>query len=129
MKLARRDVASLYPGGPSTLIGTGKRSTPDLAAFANGAAVRYYDLNDNYASPTAGTVHPSDHIAPCLAVAESEHANGQQLVTAILLAYEINYLAYPAVVYAQTAISAVSRESKSPPPDAGRWKRSTTSPH
>src|SRR5262249_41011859 len=27
---------------------------------------------------------------PCLAVAESEHASGQQLVTAILLAYEIN---------------------------------------
>jgi len=84
-----RDVASAAAGA-STLIGAGKKSTPDLAAFANGAAVRYYDLNDNYASPTAGTVHPSDHIAACLAVAESEHASGQQLLTAILLAYEIN---------------------------------------
>jgi 2-methylcitrate dehydratase len=85
-----RDVASLASGGASTLIGAGKRSTPELAAFANGAAVRYYDLNDNYASPTAGTVHPSDHIAPCLAVAEAEHASGQQLLTAVVLAYEIN---------------------------------------
>jgi len=84
-----RDVASAAAGA-STLIGAGKKSTPDLAAFANGAAVRYFDLNDNYASPTAGTVHPSDHVAPCLAVAESEHASGQQLLTAILLAYEIN---------------------------------------
>ena len=66
-----RDVASASAGGASTLIGAGRRSTPDLASFANGAAFRYYDLNDSYASPTAGTVHPSDHIAPCLAVAES----------------------------------------------------------
>ena len=85
-----RDVASASVGGASTLIGAGKKSTPDLASFANGAALRYYDLNDSYASPTAGTVHPSDHIAPCLAVAEAEHASGQQLLTAILLAYEIN---------------------------------------
>ena len=85
-----RDVASASVGGASTLIGAGKKSTPDLASFANGAALRYYDLNDSYASPTAGTVHPSDHIAPCLAVAESEHASGQDLMVAIALAYEIN---------------------------------------
>ena len=85
-----RDVASASVGGASTLIGAGKKSTPDLASFANGAALRYYDLNDSYASPTAGTVHPSDHIAPCLAVAESEHASGQNLMVAIALAYEIN---------------------------------------
>jgi 2-methylcitrate dehydratase len=72
------------------VIGAGKRSTAELASFANGAAFRYYDLNDSYASPTAGTVHPSDHFAPCLAVAEAERANGQQFVTAIVLAYEIN---------------------------------------
>jgi 2-methylcitrate dehydratase len=85
-----RDVASASAGGASTLIGAGRRSTPDLASFANGAAFRYYDLNDSYASPTAGTVHPSDHIAPCLAVAESERASGPQLVAAIVLAYEVN---------------------------------------
>ena len=85
-----RDVASASVGGASTLIGAGKKSTPDLASFANGAALRYYDLNDSYASPTAGAVHPSDHIAPCLAVAESEHASGQNLMVAIALAYEIN---------------------------------------
>jgi 2-methylcitrate dehydratase len=85
-----RDVALASPGGASTVIGAGKRGTPDLASFANGVAFRYYDLNDSYSSPTAGTVHPSDHFAPCLAVAEAERASGQQLVAAIVLAYEIN---------------------------------------
>ncbi len=36
------------------------------------------------------TSHPSDHIAPCFAVAESERARGHDLITAIALAYEIN---------------------------------------
>ncbi len=85
-----RDVALASAGGASSVIGAGKRSSPDLASFANGAAFRYYDLNDSYTSPTAGTVHPSDHFAPCLAIAEAERANGQQFMTAIVLAYEIN---------------------------------------
>src|SRR3954469_16364087 len=34
-----REIA-LPVGGPSTIIGTAHRTTPDLAAFANGAAVR-----------------------------------------------------------------------------------------
>src|SRR5262249_6780925 len=37
-----------------------------------------------------GAVHPSDHIAPCLAVAEAERASATELITAIVLAYEIN---------------------------------------
>jgi 2-methylcitrate dehydratase len=81
-----RDVA--VTGGPSTVIGTGRRSSPDLAAFANCAAARYYDLNDVFVGQQAG--HPSDNIAACLAIAEAEKANGQQVITAIVLAYEIN---------------------------------------
>src|SRR5215831_19703428 len=34
--------------GTSTVIGTSRRIAPDLATFANGAAFRYYDLNDAY---------------------------------------------------------------------------------
>ena len=68
-----RDIALAPPGGVSTIIGTDRRTTPDLAAFANGAAFRYYDLNDVYVGRFAG--HPSDHIAACLAVAEAERAS------------------------------------------------------
>ncbi len=32
----------------ATIIGTTRKTSPDLAAFANGAAGRYYDLNDIY---------------------------------------------------------------------------------
>jgi 2-methylcitrate dehydratase len=83
-----RDVALAPGGGTASIIGTNKRTTPDLASFANGAAIRYYDLNDVYVGRFAG--HPSDNIAPCLAVAEAEHASAEELITAIALVYEVN---------------------------------------
>ena len=82
-----REVA-LAAGGNATIIGTDRRTTPDLASFANGAAFRYFDFNDTYTGRFS--VHPSDHIAPCLAVAEAERASAQDLITAIVLAYEVN---------------------------------------
>jgi 2-methylcitrate dehydratase len=83
-----RDAALAPGGGTATVIGTNRRTTPDLASFANGAGFRYYDLNDVYTGRTAG--HPSDNIAPCFAVAEAERASARELITAIVLAYEIN---------------------------------------
>ena len=86
-----REVALAAVGGTATgatIIGTGRRVSPDLAAFANGGAARYLDLNDVYVNRL--TVHPSDTISACLALAETERASGQELITAIVLAYEIN---------------------------------------
>jgi len=83
-----RDVALAGGGGGSTIIGTDRRVTPDLAAFANGVAFRYYDLNDFYIGRLTG--HPSDQIAACLAVAEAERASTTELIAAIALVYEIN---------------------------------------
>jgi 2-methylcitrate dehydratase len=83
-----RDIALASAGGASTVIGTNRRTMPDLAAFANAAAFRYYDLNDVYVARRAG--HPSDNIAACLAIAEAERANAKELITAIVLAYEIH---------------------------------------
>ncbi len=85
-----RGMALAVSDGPATVFGTNRHSTPDLASFANGAAIRYYDLNDAYASPTLGAVHPSDHIGACLAIAEAEKASARDAITAIVLAYEIN---------------------------------------
>jgi 2-methylcitrate dehydratase len=87
-----REVALSPGGGPATVIGTDRRTTPDLAAFANGAAFRNLDLNDIYVPPRAGGqgAHPSDHIAACLAVAEAERSSAKDLMVAIVLAYEIN---------------------------------------
>ena len=82
-----RNVA-LAVGGSATIIGTDRRTTPDLASFANGAAFRYFDFNDTYVGRFS--VHPSDHIAACLAVAEAERASAQELITAIVIAYDVN---------------------------------------
>ena len=82
-----RDVA-IGVAGPSTIIGTHHRATPDLAAFANTAAARYLDFNDTYVGRFAA--HPSDNIAACLAVAEAERASARELITAIVIAYEVN---------------------------------------
>jgi 2-methylcitrate dehydratase len=83
-----RDVALANGGGGATVIGTTRRAAPDLAAFANGAAIRYLDLNDAYVGRITG--HPSDNIAACLAIAEAEHASTKELITAVALAYEVN---------------------------------------
>src|SRR5215471_6304729 len=83
-----REVALAAGAGEATVLGTARRTSIEFAAFANGAAVRYYDLNDSYVGGLAG--HPSDNIAACLAVAEAERASAAELVVAIVLAYEIN---------------------------------------
>src|ERR1700681_52573 len=82
-----RDIAQSVQGA-ATIIGTARKTSPDLAAFANGAAGRYYDLNDIYVGKM--TCHPSDQIAPCIAVAETDRASANDLITAIALAYEID---------------------------------------
>src|SRR5436309_12036345 len=82
-----REIAQSVQGA-ATIIGTTRKTSPDLAAFANGAASRYYDLNDIYVGKV--TSHPSDHIAPCIAVAEAGRASAHDLITAIALAYEID---------------------------------------
>ena len=82
-----RDIA-LAVSGSATVIGTNRRTTPELATFANCAAFRYLDFNDSYVGKF--TVHPSDHIAACLAVAEAERASARELIAAIVVAYEVN---------------------------------------
>src|SRR6516164_394656 len=41
---ACREIALVPASGASTVIGTSRRTTPDLASFANGAAFRFLDL-------------------------------------------------------------------------------------
>lgn len=84
---ARRAALGLSSGGPSSLLGTKQRSSPDLATFVNGFMLRYFDFNDTYLSKEPG--HPSDNLAPCLAVGEAEDSSGKEFITALVAAYEI----------------------------------------
>jgi 2-methylcitrate dehydratase len=84
-----RKLASTATSGdyPATVIGTAHQSTPELAAFANGVLFRYLDYNDTYLS--LEPAHPSDNLAAVLAVAEPVGASGRDIITATVLAYEI----------------------------------------
>jgi 2-methylcitrate dehydratase len=58
-----------------------------MAGFANGVMMRYLDCNDSYFSPGGG--HPSDMIPAILAMADPLGCDGQTVITAIVLAYEV----------------------------------------
>jgi 2-methylcitrate dehydratase len=87
VKISRKVAEAARDPKGSTLFGTRKKTTPDLAAFVNGIMVRYFDYNDTYLSKEPA--HPSDNIGPCFSVAESERATGKDLMLSIILAYEI----------------------------------------
>jgi 2-methylcitrate dehydratase len=72
---------------PATVIGTRHQSSPEMAAFSNGLHFRYLDYNDTYLS--LEPAHPSDNIAAVLAIAEPQRSPGRDVITAIVLAYEI----------------------------------------
>jgi len=73
----------------ATVLCNGAKTSPDLAAFANGVMIRYLDFNDAFVSLTHGAGHPSDTIAALLAAAELSERGGRDLITATVLSYEI----------------------------------------
>lgn len=82
-----RTIARRARGKPAArILGTGETSTPGLAAFANGIALRYLDYNDAYFMNSSG--HPSDVFAAVLAAADACGATGPEVITATTLGYE-----------------------------------------
>ena len=87
IRMIRRDIDE-FGGNPlCTLIGGGKTS-PDRAAFGNGAMIRYLDFNDSYLAP-GETCHPSDNIGAVLAASEYARASGRQFLAALAVAYQV----------------------------------------
>ena len=85
-----RDLASeVSATRPATAIGLARPTTPEAAAFANTAMVRYLDFNDMFFSPIGGGAHPSDIIPTGLAVGESVGASGASVLCAIVAGYEV----------------------------------------
>src|SRR5947208_6696809 len=78
VKISRKIAEAARDSQGSSLFGTRKKTTPDLAAFVNGIMVRYFDYNDTYLSKEPA--NPSDNIGPCFYVAESPQATGQDLL-------------------------------------------------
>lgn len=85
---AIREHTADFGGNPlSTLIGGG-RTSPDRAAFHNGAAVRYLDFNDAFLG-RGEACHPSDNLGPVLAAAEYAGASGKDMLAALAVAYQV----------------------------------------
>jgi len=85
---ARRYAAEEARSSGALVWGTDERAAPETAGFANAVAVRCLDDNDTYLSREP--LHPSDAIAPLLALAETERRSGGELVAAIATSYEVS---------------------------------------
>ena len=85
--IARR-VAPASGGAPSArLLGDGRATTPEAAAFANSVMIRFLDANDTYI--TRGSGHPSDMLGAILAAAELRGASGKDFLLATVAGYEV----------------------------------------
>src|SRR5205807_9836677 len=84
--IAKRCALRLQGEQGASLLGGGRSST-EWATFVNGLLIRYLDFNDTYLS--LEPAHPSDNLAAVLAVAEMAGRGGRDLITAAVLAYEI----------------------------------------
>jgi 2-methylcitrate dehydratase len=87
VKVAMALAAEMQSSRPATIMVSGIRTTPDMAAFVNGSMIRYLDYNDTYTGK--GTVHPSDMLAVSLAATEYAGGDGKMLLLGVVLGYEI----------------------------------------
>jgi 2-methylcitrate dehydratase len=71
----------------ATVFGTMHSAPVSDATLVLGTAVRAHDWNDTYLSKEPA--HPSDNICAAMAVAEAENKTGRDLITGIVLAYEL----------------------------------------
>src|SRR5271166_1759080 len=79
-RIAREMAGIVSSAQPATVLGSGQKTSLDLAVFANGVMLRYLDFNDGYTGKEGG--HPSDSIAALLSAAEVTGASGPQLILA-----------------------------------------------
>lgn len=86
VRIARKLAQGVADGPAATLLGTSRKTTPDMAAFVNSAMVRSLDMSDTYVM--AAVSHPADAFPAVLAVAEAEGRSGAELMLATAIAYE-----------------------------------------
>ncbi|HEX3315736.1 MAG TPA: MmgE/PrpD family protein [Gemmataceae bacterium] len=82
-----RCCASRVKGKPGATMIEGGKTSAEWATFVNGLLIRYLDYNDTYLS--LEPAHPSDNLAPILAAGELAKTKGPELITAAVLAYEV----------------------------------------
>ncbi len=86
-RIVRDTVRALGGVAECTLIGSTEKTSCTLATLVNGTLMRYLDGNDYYFG--RDSAHPSGNLAPALAVAQRAGCNGRDLITAMVIAYEV----------------------------------------
>lgn len=85
-----RDVArTMQSAEGASVLGTSMRALADVAAFVNATTSREAEQNDVYFPVIGGGNHPSDVLLPLYNAAEHGGASGRDLITAIVLAYQV----------------------------------------
>src|SRR4051812_25130200 len=84
--IARR-AALRFKCEPACGLFGGGTSSVEWATFVNGLLIRYLDFNDTYLSKEPA--HPSDNLAAVLGVGDLVKSGGKAMITAAVLAYEI----------------------------------------
>jgi 2-methylcitrate dehydratase len=84
--IAKKCALQVKSSPGATILGGGQSSI-EWATFVNGLLIRYLDFNDTYLSKEPA--HPSDNLAAVMSVGEAFGAGGKDLITAAVLAYEI----------------------------------------
>jgi 2-methylcitrate dehydratase PrpD len=83
------DTAGDFGGnGPSTIMGSGRKTSPPYAAFINGNMADICELNEWFGATV---------VEPAIAVGELVNATGKQLINACCLAYELSGRIQPAI--------------------------------
>ena len=85
--IARRVAPAFTGPGSARLLGEGRSTTQEAAAFANSAMIRFLDANDTYISTGSG--HPSDMLGALVAAADAQAASGRDLLLATVAGYEV----------------------------------------
>lgn len=81
-------VAALGGAPQSAVLGSGRRTSMPLAAFANGTMIRHLDANDYYFG--RDPAHPSGNIATLLAVGEHVGCTGEEFIACMAAGYEVH---------------------------------------
>jgi len=87
VQVGRRIAGRVNADPGARFLGGENATSPELAAFVNGVLFRYLDYNDTYLS--LEPAHPSDNFAAVLAAAEVAGCNGRDVITAAVIAYEV----------------------------------------
>lgn len=86
-------VKEIGASAESTIIGSGLKSDCLNATLTNGIMVRYLDYMDQISIPVGSWyvyAHPSEVIPAILAVGERQHCSGKDILSAVLLGYELS---------------------------------------